>query len=223
MSKLNLRSVFMLFVFVFFLLCLGGSTNATTLRWLNDVEDWSSGVILGVDDLYVGPLDKSYDVTFVDGDNPLSIYGLDASSEYGELYENALWTTGHQMSTLRSYFDGLSATNIDPRLINGIENRSSFDVGVINLLYWYNGAGIGQMMTTYIKIYLNSSDMVLGGGWHNPDTYVTYWETLGDRVYATFVESGIDTTPTVPEPATMLLLGVGLIGIAGATRRKLKK
>ncbi len=33
----------------------------------------------------------------------------------------------------------------------------------------------------------------------------------------------VDSTDPVPEPSTILLLGLGLIGLAGATRRKLKK
>jgi len=39
---------------------------------------------------------------------------------------------------------------------------------------------------------------------------------------STLIAEGIDNAP-VPEPATMLLLGVGLVGLAGAGRKKLFK
>lgn len=215
MNKLNIRSALRVLVITFFLMVIGQTINAATLRWQNDVVDWDDGVILGVYDLFVPQNGKSYDVTFVDGDDPLPIYGLDSSFRGGELYENAQWTTGHQMGALRSYFDELSTTNIDPRLINGIEDKSQFNIGEIHTLYWYNGAGLGQMMTGAIGIYLNSTDMSIGSNWHNPDRFVTYDQQYGDKVYATFVE-------TVPLPPSVVLLGFSLLSLAGI-RKKFKK
>ncbi len=214
MSKLNLRSALRIFVITFFLMVIGQSLHAATLRWENDVVDWATGVILGVDDLYVAPLEKAYDVNFVDGFDPLPVYGIDPTFQ-GEIYPNAGSISGHQLFSLRDYFYTLSNSNIDPRLINGINERSSgFNQGTIGALHNYNWANIGQMQINFITIFLNSSDMAIGGGFYNPSIFEEH-HTTEDIAWATFEESS-----TVPIPSSIIFLGFGLLGLTGVYRRK---
>jgi hypothetical protein len=79
-------------------------------------------------------------------------------------------------------------------------------------------ANYGKISNDYTD-YVDSANLGDTGS-NNGFVYIA---NLGDDVQNQYIPGQPDTGHHAPEPATMLLFGTGLIGLAGVSRKKLAK
>lgn len=122
--------------------------------------------------------------------------------------------TTKSISTVVSTME--SATEFDASLVDGDAEFKGPDYGVLSTAY----AGVSIPNKPYflgsVEITINLQQSITG-------TWESFFSSIDSQDVV--VSFGSPTSPTqpIPEPATMMLLGTGLIGIAGLGRKKFKK
>ncbi len=160
--------------------------------------------LIGVDNVAIGT--DFYNVSFIDGS---------AASLFSSGFTFTNYTEAYNASNALSsqVFNGLLYTG-SVTGIKGIDGGASNAWMYTPYATKYMPAGpFWPAMTTVdlvSVIYESGPSIVLGAPWD-----LSYWATSNfHSVYAVWEEAA-----PVPEPATMLLFGIGLLGFAGVNRK----
>ena len=172
-------------------------------------------------------------VQLIDANEVNADGSLDLSAPYGQPYDVALAGGGLTFADLvtdvglgfiKTYADGIGPWK--PYLVKTVDDGIDRDGdGVLTIKDRRVDGSTGVIELAHANGLLVHAftfrDDASGYGFANPVTEMAYYMNIGvDGVFTDFTASGVLAVAQVPEPATWLMFGLGLAGIAGLRRRR---
>ncbi len=227
-------SIFLCGIFLFFLFV--GPANAVLIDWV----DWE-GTTATVPGAYGTLAGGTVDVTYT---GAYSFVQTGTGKNYWSEGSPAPYTSNAVVDNAPTAAEGIALSDAGMKTV-------TFSEAVLNPVFAFNswngsrtqGIDFGTPITILSEGwgYWGEGDIQLafgGNGWmtlsgephgvvqlNGTFTSITFTDQLNEywHGFTIGIEGVADDNNPVPEPSTTLLLGCGLLGLAGVTRRRLKK